>query len=126
MIEGIRINPPQRQPRMLAKAVASIDYLVPFLDIGYVFFWIPGVILFIFGYPLLFSWWSMLVLPITLLIFGLLRSWQDRNVFQRLRVRPEPDRRGFFGFIFGYQALTSVAALRGYVQQLIGAARRWR
>ncbi len=126
MIEGIRINPPQRQPRMLAKAVASIDYLVPFLDIGYVFFWIPGVILFIFGYPLLFSWWSMLVLPMTLLIFGLLRSWQDRNVFQRLRVRPEPDRRGFFGFIFGYQALTSVAALRGYVQQLIGAARRWR
>ena len=38
MIEGIRINPPHRQPRVLAKAVAGIDYLVPFLDIGYVFF----------------------------------------------------------------------------------------
>ncbi len=65
MIEGIRINPPQRQPRVLAKVAAGIDYLVPLLDIGYVFFWVPGVILFIAGYPLLFSWWSMLVIPIT-------------------------------------------------------------
>ena len=126
MIEGIRINPPQRQPRVLAKAVASIDYLVPFLDIGYVFFWIPGVILFIFGYPLLFSWWSMLVIPITLCVYGLLRRWQDRNVFRLLQVRPEPDRRGFFGYLLGYQALTSTASLRGYAQQIRGATRRWK
>ena len=107
MIEGIGINPPQRQPRVLAKFVAGIDYLVPLLDIGYVFFWIPGVILFIFGYPLLFSWWSMLVIPITLVVYGLLRSWQDRHVFQILHAQPEPDRRGFFGYLLGYQALTS-------------------
>jgi biofilm PGA synthesis N-glycosyltransferase PgaC len=126
MLEGIRINPPQRQPRVLAKFVAGIDYLVPFLDIGYVCFWIPGVILFLFGYPLLFSWWSMLVIPITLVVYGLLRRWQDRTVFRRLGVRPEPDRRGFFGYLFLYQALTSTASLRGYAQQLRGAARRWK
>ena len=126
MIEGIRINPPQHQPRVLAKFVAGIDYLVPFLDIGYVFFWIPGVVLFIFGYPLLFSWWSMLIIPITLVVYGLLRRWQDRTVFQALDLRPEPDRRGFFGYLLGYQALTSVASLRGYAQQLLGASRRWK
>jgi biofilm PGA synthesis N-glycosyltransferase PgaC len=126
MIEGIRINPPQRQPRVLAKFVAGIDYLVPLLDIGYVFFWVPGVILFIFGYPLLFSWWSMLVIPITLVVYGVLRRWQDRAVFRTLRVHPEPDRRGFFGYLFGYQALTSTASLWGYAQQIRGAARRWK
>jgi biofilm PGA synthesis N-glycosyltransferase PgaC len=126
MIEGIRINPPHRQPRVLAKFVAGIDYLVPFLDIGYVFFWIPGVILFIFGYPLLFSWWSMLVIPITLVVYGLLRRWQDRNVFQRLDVHPERDRRGYLGYLFCYQALTSTASLRGYAQQIRGAGRRWK
>jgi biofilm PGA synthesis N-glycosyltransferase PgaC len=126
MIEGIGINPPQRQPRVLAKFVAGIDYLVPLLDIGYVFFWVPGVILFIFGYPLLFSWWSMLVLPLTLVVYGLMRGWQDRHVFQTLHVRPEPDRRGFFGYLLGYQALTSVASLRGYAQQVRGAGRRWK
>jgi biofilm PGA synthesis N-glycosyltransferase PgaC len=126
MLEGIRINPPQNQPRVLAKFVAGIDYLVPFLDIGYVFFWVPGVILFIFGRPLLFSWWSMLVIPITLVVYGLLRRWQDRNVFRVLGVRPEPDRRGFLGYLFGYQALTSAASLRGYAQQIMGAGRRWK
>jgi biofilm PGA synthesis N-glycosyltransferase PgaC len=126
MLEGIKINPPQKQPRVLAKFVAGIDYLVPLLDIGYVFFWIPGVILFLFGYPLLFSWWSMLVIPLTLLIYGVLRRWQDRTVFRRLHVHLEPDRRGFLGYLFGYQALTSVASLRGYAQHVAGARRRWK
>ncbi len=126
MVEGIRINPPQRQPRVLAKFVAGIDYLVPLLDIGYVFFWIPGVILFIFGYPLIFSWWSMLVIPITLFVYALLRRWQDRTVFRVLHMRPARDRRGFFGYLFAYQALTSTASLRGYVQQIRGATRRWK
>ena len=42
MLEGIRTQPAPRQPRVLAKFVAGIDYLVPCLDIGYIFFWIPG------------------------------------------------------------------------------------
>jgi poly-beta-1,6-N-acetyl-D-glucosamine synthase len=78
------------------------------------------------GHPLLFSWWSMLVIPITLAVYGLLRRWQDRNVFRVLGVRPERDRRGFFGYLFGYQALTSAASLRGYAQQILGAGRRWK
>jgi biofilm PGA synthesis N-glycosyltransferase PgaC len=126
MFEGLRRNPPARQPRVLAKLVAGIDYLIPVLDFGYVFFWIPGVILFIAGYPLIFSWWSMLVIPITLIIFGLLRRWQERHVFRRLGVHPQQDLRGFYGYLFAYQVLTSSAALRGYVQYLTGAARRWK
>ena len=126
MFESLRRNPPAGQPRVLAKFVAGIDYLVPFLDIGYIFFWIPGVILFLFGYPLLFSWWSMLVIPVTLIIYGLLRRWQERHVFRRLGVHPGQDLRGFYGYLFAYQTLTSSASLRGYVQYLTGAARRWR
>jgi biofilm PGA synthesis N-glycosyltransferase PgaC len=126
MFEGLRRNPPARQPRVLAKFVAGIDYLIPVLDFGYVFFWIPGVILFLAGYPLLFSWWSMLVIPITLIIFGLLRRWQERHVFRRLDVHPQQDLRGFYGYLFAYQVITSSAALRGYVQYLSGAARRWK
>ena len=53
---GPRAHPPAKQPRVLAKFVASIDYLVPFLDFGLVFFWVPGVILFLLGFPLIFSW----------------------------------------------------------------------
>lgn len=126
MFEGLRRNPPHRQPRVLAKFVAGIDYLVPFLDVGYVFFWIPGVILFLCGNPIIFSWWSMLVIPVTVLIYGLMRRWQERHVFRLLGIRPERDRRGFLGYLFAYQALTSAASLRGYAAFVLGRRRRWR
>lgn len=126
MLEGLQRNPPARQPRVLARFVSGLDYLVPLLDLGYVFFWIPGIILFIAGYPLLFSWWSMMVLPITLVIYGLLRRWQERHVFRRLGIHPRHDVLGFFGYLFVYRALVSPAALRGYAEYLAGAPRRWR
>jgi biofilm PGA synthesis N-glycosyltransferase PgaC len=126
MLEGLRTNPPPRQPRVLAKLVAGIDYLVPCLDIGVVFFWVPGVILFLLGYPLIFGWWSMLLLPITLAVFGFLQRWQARHVFRTLDIHPQSDRRGFVGYLFAYQVLTSAAALRGYGQYLVGSGRRWR
>ena len=126
MFEVLRRNPPQRQPRVLAKFIAGIDYLVPILDFGFIFFWIPGVILFLFGYPILFSWISMLLVPITLAIYAGLRYWQNRHVFRRLGVRPTPDARGFLGYFLAYQAVTSTASLIGYGEHLTGSRRRWR
>ena len=126
MFEGLRINPPLRQSRGLAKFVTGIDYLIPFLDVGFIFFWVPGFILFLFGYPLIFSWWSMLVIPVTLVIYGLLRRWQERHVFRPLGITPRHDKRGYLGYLFAYQVLTSSASLRGYWQYATGAARRWK
>ncbi len=126
MLEGLRTHPPPRQPRVLAKLVAGIDYLVPLLDIGVIFFWVPGVILFVFGYPLIFGWWSMLLLPITVAIFGFMQRWQARHVFRTLDIHPQRDKRGFLGYLFAYQVLTSAAALRGYGQYLVGSNRRWK
>jgi poly-beta-1,6-N-acetyl-D-glucosamine synthase len=126
MFETLRKVPPPRQPRVLAKFVAGIDYLIPFLDLGFVFFWIPGLILAVLGYPLIVSWVSMLVVPVTLVVYGLLRRWQERNVFRRLDVHPHDDAAGFWSYLFLYQALVSTASLRGYAQFVTGAARRWR
>jgi biofilm PGA synthesis N-glycosyltransferase PgaC len=126
MLEGLRRHPPRRQPRTLAKLVASIDYLVPFIDFGVTFFWLPGLILFVFGYPLIVGWWSMLLLPITLTVFGVLRRWQERHVFRQLGIRAEPDKRGFFAYLVAFRLLSSPASLRGYGQFLLGSARRWR
>ena len=125
MLEGLRTHPPPKQPRVLAKLVAGIDYLVPCLDIGVIFFWVPGVILFLFGYPLIFGWWSMLLLPITLAVFGFLQRWQARHVFRALGIHPQSDKRGFIGYLFAYQVLISAAALRGYGQYIMGSGRRW-
>ena len=81
---------------------------------------------FIFGYPLIFGWWSMLLIPITLAVFGFLERWQTRHVFRTLDIHPEHDKRGFIGYLFAYQVLTSAAALRGYGQYVVGSSRRWK
>jgi biofilm PGA synthesis N-glycosyltransferase PgaC len=126
MFEGLTISPPRKQPRFLAKVIASIDYLVPVLDIGYIFFWLPGFILFLFGYPLIFGWWSILIFPLTFAIFGSMRLWQTHKVFRRLGFRAQSDTRGFLGYLFAYQVLTSAAALRGYWQFFRRSKRTWR
>ena len=113
-------------PRSYSLSVAGIDYLVPFLDIGYVFFWIPGLILALFGYPLIVSWWSMPIIPITLVVYNALRRWQEHHVFSVHQIDLPADRRGFWGYLFLYQALSSIASLRGYTQYLIGANRQWK
>ena len=126
MLEGLRAHPPPTQPRVLAKVVAGIDYLVPILDIGIIFFWVPGLILFLFGYPLIVGWWSILLLPISLALYAFLRLWQDRQVFRRLGVDVGNNTGGFIGYLFVYQVLISAAALRGYGQYIIGAGRHWK
>jgi poly-beta-1,6-N-acetyl-D-glucosamine synthase len=126
MLEGLRTHPPPKQPRVLAKLVPGIDYLVPLLDIGVIFFWVPGVILFLFGYPLIFGWWSMLLLPITLPVVGFMQRWQARHVFRTLDIHPPVRQDGFVGYLLAYQVLTSAAALRGYGQYLVGSGRRWK
>ncbi|HEX4186815.1 MAG TPA: glycosyltransferase [Solirubrobacteraceae bacterium] len=125
MLEGLRKHPPYTQPRYLAKFVAGVDYLVPLIDFGLVFFWLPGVILFIFGYPLIFGWWSMLLLPITLLVFGVLRRWQERHVFRELGISLEPDKRGFLCYLFLFKLVSSSASLHGYCRYVLGSRRRW-
>ena len=55
MLEGISTVPPWRQTRRLTGFIAGIDLLIPLLDVGYALIWLPGLVLFIFGYPLIVS-----------------------------------------------------------------------
>jgi biofilm PGA synthesis N-glycosyltransferase PgaC len=68
----------------------------------------------------------MLLIPITIVIFNALRRWQVHHVLDKAGIRLAPDRRGFWTFLFCYQALTSAASLRGYAQYVVGSGRRWK
>ena len=59
-------------------------------------------------------------------MFAFLRGWQERRVLRRLDVHAERDIRGFVGYVFLYQILTSAASLRGYGRYLLGVSRRWK
>jgi biofilm PGA synthesis N-glycosyltransferase PgaC len=126
MIEALRSVPPWRQRRVLSRAVAGIDLLIPLLDIGYGLIWVPGVLLAAFGFPLIVGTWTLAVLPITLFVYGWLRRYQRKRIFGPLQLKVRQNRFGYLAFILGYQLLCSTASLTGYLQELVGTRRRWK
>jgi biofilm PGA synthesis N-glycosyltransferase PgaC len=126
MLEGLAAVPPWRQRRLLSRFVAGIDLLIPLLDIGYALIWLPGVALFLLGYPLIVSLWTVLVFPITALVYGGLRRYQRHNVFDPLDLRVRRNRAGYVAFLLLYQVVCSVASIVGYTQQLANTTRRWK
>ena len=126
MVEGIRAVPPWRQRRVLTRVIAGIDLLIPLLDIGYALIFLPGLVLWAFGYPIIVSLWTLLVLPVTLVVYGALRRYQQRRVFGPLRLRVRHNRLGYIAFLLCYQVLCSIASLTGYAQELAGSRRHWK
>ncbi|WP_202627796.1 glycosyltransferase family 2 protein [Cellulomonas sp. APG4] len=126
MFEGLRAVPPWRQRRVLTRFIAGIDLLIPLLDIGYALIWLPGLVLFALGFPWIVSVWTLVVLPVTLLVYGGLRRFQSRYVFGPLDLRVRRNRFGYLAFLLGYQVLCSTASLAGYAQHLAGTRRRWK
>jgi biofilm PGA synthesis N-glycosyltransferase PgaC len=126
MLEGLRAVPPWRQARGMSGAIASIDLLIPLLDIGYGVLWLGGLLLALLGLPIIVGWWTLLVLPVTLLVYGLLRRWQSRRVFAPLGLQVRRNRSGYVAFLLLYQVLCSWASLAGYTQHLLGTTRRWK
>lgn len=126
MLEGIFSVPPWRQPRRLTGFICGIDLVIPLLDVGYALIWLPGLVLFALGYPVIVSAWTLAVLPVTLVVYGGLRIFQTRHVFGPMNLQVRRNRFGYLAFLLGYQVLCSTASLAGYAQHLVGAHRRWK
>lgn len=126
MFEGLREVPPWRQSKLLAKCVAAIDILIPLLDVGYALIWLPGVVLLLFGYPVIVGLWTLLVFPITFLMYGMLRHYQSSRVFGPLGLHVRKNVVGYIAFLLTYQSLCSVASLVGYGQFVGNRRRTWK
>ncbi len=126
MFEGLHAVPPWRQSRLLTRFIAGIDLLIPLLDVGYGLIWLPGLVLFVLGVPLIVSIWTLAVLPVTMVVYGALRGYQSRHVFGPLGLKVRRNWIGYLAFLLAYQALCSAAALSGYAQYAAGSRRRWK
>ena len=93
MFEGMRAVPPWRQtPARMSRAMAASTCSSRSSTSATRCIWLPGLVLFLLGLPLIVSLWTLFVLPITLLVYGVLRGYQSRRVFAPLglRVRQQP------------------------------------
>ena len=127
MIEGLREVKPWQQPSIFCKFSTGIDFIIPYMDFSYTFFWIPGLYLALFlGNYAIVGPMMLLVLPLTLLSFTILYHFQYNVVFKNLNLKVRRNILGFALFLLFYQMIMAPVSLYGYVQELFGAKRVWK
>ena len=125
MIEGLRLVKPWQQPNMFLKFLTGIDLLIPYMDLSYTIFFIPGCVLALFGKFYIVGPIMLLVLPITLLTF-IIFYFKQKTFFKALNLKVRKNKLGFTTFILFYQMIMSPISLIGYLQELSGAKRVWK
>jgi poly-beta-1,6-N-acetyl-D-glucosamine synthase len=126
MIEGLRSVPPWRQPKPMIRVLISVNLLVPILDLSYTFIWLPGLVLAMFGHLWIVGPFTLLVLPLTMIINAILYRFQRHQVFDYLGLRVRRNWSGFMLYVIAYQIVMSPVAVLGYTQELLGLRRRWK
>lgn len=125
MIEALKTTKPWQQPQTYTKYLTGINLLMPYLDLSYTFFWLPGLILACFGYFWIVGPATLLVLPLTFISYSILYKYQ-KYVFRKLNLKVRKNRAGFFMFILFYQMIMSPVAVWGYAQELFKLKRVWK
>ncbi|MEK5523906.1 glycosyltransferase family 2 protein [Heyndrickxia sp. FSL W8-0423] len=126
MIEGLQAIKPWEQPQLYTKYLTGVNLIMPFIDITYTLFWIPGLILALFGHYWIVGPMTLLVLPLTLISFGVLYLYQKRFVFRPLNLKIRNNTIGFICFILFYQIIMSPVSTYGYIQEFFKMERKWK
>jgi poly-beta-1,6-N-acetyl-D-glucosamine synthase len=112
-----------RKPRMSTLFVWW-NLLFPWLDLAYTFFFIPGVVLALFGIYWIAGPLTLALLPMAMAMNFLMYSI-GRGMFSRqgLRVRHNPS--GFLVYALAYSAILQPACLWGYCSEALGLRKTW-
>lgn len=126
MIEGLIEVKPWQQPQFYIQYLTGINLMMPYLDFVYTFCWLPGLILAFFGYYWIVGPLTLLVLPLTMVSFGILYFFQKKFVFRHLNLRIRKNKRGLILFIVFYQMIMSPVSVWGYMQEIFKLKRVWK
>ncbi len=125
MIEALKQVKPWTLRNSMPKFFTSLDLLLPYLDISYALFWLPGLILSCFGFYWVVGPNTLLVLPITLVIYALLYVNQHQ-VCEKLNLEYKKNASGLIGYILFYQLILVFATVYGYMQEAFNMRRVWK
>ncbi|MBE4907645.1 glycosyltransferase family 2 protein [Bacillus luteolus] len=109
----------------LSKFNIFLNLFFPLIDLAIIFVFVPGIILALFfQFYLIVGLLTLLVLPFSLLLSGLMYHRQ-RTIFKLLNI---PIYRQFaWGILFllTYPLLQAPASLAGYIEELLSLKKRW-
>lgn len=125
MIEALKNIKPWQQPSRYTKYLTGVNLIMPYMDISYTFFWLPGLVLAFSGIYWIVGPMTLLVLPMTLISYTVLFLYQ-RDVFGNLKLRVRKNWAGFILFILCYQMFMTPISVLGYLQELFKLKRLWK
>lgn len=125
MIEALKEMKPWQQPVLFAKFLTGINFIMPYLDFTYTFFWLPGLILAFYGFFWIVGPMTLFVLPITFLSYFSIYTYQKR-VFKELNLKVRRNTAGFFFFALTYQMIMAPVSVWGYLQEFLNLRRIWK
>jgi len=100
------------------------NLLFPWLDLAYSLFFLPGVVLALFGIYWIAGPMTLALLPMALLMnFLMYRIGSLMFVKQGLRVRRNVT--GFLLYSFAYSLVLQPACVAGYLSELLGLRKTW-
>lgn len=125
MIEGLRAYGRELLgKRHKARHGIIINLFFPWMDLAYSLAFIPGVVLACFGNFAIVGPWTLLVVPMNLLLSLFLLHIQ-RRVFSEVDLRIRWNPLGLLFYWIMYQPMVSPIAFYGYVVELFKRPRIW-
>ncbi len=121
MLEGFSAVKPWKQGSFYSKYFTMINVLIVYLDIAYLFGFIPGVFLALFGYYYFVGYLTVVALIVSIILYLSVYYFQ-----KKLNIPFENSYIGFISFLIFFQVIQSSAALHGYVTRLIKGKEVWK
>lgn len=121
MLEGIAAVAPWKQGRASSKYFAFVNLSVIYLDLAFLFGFLPGVILALFGLFYFAGLLTLVTVAVCALLFLSMYLYQ-----KKLKIPFQNSLLGFLCFLVFFQAIQSVAALHGYLTRLLRRKGAWK
>lgn len=121
MLEGLSAAPPWKQGSGFSRYFTWVNLSVIYLDLTFLFGFIPGVILAVLGYPYLAGWLTLFTVAVCVLLFLAMYLYQ-----KKLRIPFQNSLWGFMCFLLCFQTVQSIAALHGYLIRLLRRKGEWK
>jgi len=124
MIEAFRHHPRILFASRMTTLFAWWNLLFPWLDLAYTLFFIPGVILALFGIYWIAGPMTLVLLPMGLAMnYVMYRIGVHMFAEQGLKVRSNP--LGFLIYALVYSVILQPASVAGYFSELLGMRKTW-
>ena len=124
MIEAFKKHPGILLTPRLSTFFIYWNLLFPLLDFVFTLFFIPGLVLALFGYYWIVGSMTLALLPIAMAM-NYIMFFFGKKMFDKRKLRVRTNIDGFFIYTLGYSLIMQPVCLWGYLSELLNLKKNW-